>query len=105
MNPMIQASMARVLDDLQAQHAAQEAEMRRRLFTAWLDLFTDDEQLALIEAVSRRPALTLWYDRARGAGEIDLGDPRHAAFLAGLVEAGALEADRVAAIEAGTPPG
>ena len=61
-------------------------------FTAmqFLDLFTEDEQLAVASAAMQSPQVKLWYDRLLAASFITIEDPRTEAGLQALVGAGLL---------------
>ena len=59
----------------------------RLSFLEFMDLFTDDEQLAIAGAAMTDVPTKLWYDRAVGAQFIDLGDERLAAGLQKMVDA------------------
>ena len=65
-------------------------------FTAlqFLDLFTEDEQLAVASAAMQSPQVKLWYDRLLAAAFITIEDPRTEAGLQALVGAGLLTQDR-----------
>lgn len=64
----------------------------------FLDLFTDEEQLAVAGAAMVSAAVKLWYDRVLAASYISLADSRTAAGLQALVSAGLLEESRRVAI-------
>ena len=65
-------------------------------FTAmqFLDLFTEDEQLAVASAAMQSPQVKLWYDRLLAASFITIEDPRTEAGLQALVGAGLLTQER-----------
>ena len=65
-------------------------------FTAlqFLDLFTEDEQLAVASAAMQSPQVKLWYDRLLAASFITIEDPRTEAELQALVGAGLLTQER-----------
>ena len=69
-------------------------------FTAmqFLDLFTEDEQLAVASAAMQSPQVKLWYDRLLAASFITIEDPRTEAGLDVMVSIGLLTAERKAAI-------
>lgn len=79
-------------------------------FTAleMLDLFTEAEQLAVVEATMTIPAVKLWYDRLIAATFVTYADPRTEGGLQALVDAGLLDpgrkADIVAAMQPATEP-
>ena len=60
----------------------------------FLDLFTEDEQLAVTTAAMQVPQVKLWYDRLLTASFITIEDPRTEAGLQALVGAGLLTQDR-----------
>lgn len=67
----------------------------------FLDLFTEAEQLAIVQAGMVSAPVKLWYDRALAAQFVTIADPRTASGLAALVTAGLLtEARRAAIVEA-----
>lgn len=67
---------------------------RQFSFLEFMDLFTDDEQLALAGAAMADAATKLWYDRAVGAQFISLDDARLTAGLDAMVAAELLTAGR-----------
>jgi hypothetical protein len=75
-------------------------------FTAleMLDLFSEDEQLAVVGATMVEPAVKLWYDRMLGADFITYEDPRTEGGLQALVDAGLLTPERKAEISAAMQP-
>ncbi|WP_201829532.1 hypothetical protein [Microvirga zambiensis] len=77
---------------------------RQFTFLEFMDLFTDQEQLTLVEASMSIPAIKLWYDKALGAQFIDLDDPRTEPGLQALVNAGLISSERKAAVMAGRGP-
>ena len=64
----------------------------------YLDLFTDDEQIAVVSATMAVPQVKLWYDKMLAAGFITVADPRTEGGLAALVGAGLLTEARKAEI-------
>ena len=56
----------------------------------FLDLFTEDEQLAFATAAMQSAQVKLWYDRTLAASFITLADSRTEAGLQALVGAGLL---------------
>ncbi len=56
----------------------------------FLDLFTEAEQLAIVQAGMANAAVKLWYDRALAAEFITIADPRTEGGLTALVQAGLL---------------
>ena len=65
-----------------------------------LDLFTEDEQLAVVGATMSIPAVKLWYDRLIAATFVTYEDPRTEGGLQALVDAGLLTPERKAEIAA-----
>jgi hypothetical protein len=64
----------------------------------FMDLFTEDEQLAIVTAAMSSAPIKLWYDRMLAAEWIDTTDPRTTAGVDALVTAGllaSLRADQV----------
>lgn len=72
----------------------------RTQFTSleFLDRFTEDEQLAVVQATMQSAEVKLWYDRLLAASFIDLADPRTEAGIDALISAGLISADRKAAL-------
>lgn len=66
------------------------------IFTSleFIERFTDEEQLNVVEATLSNTAIKLWYDKSLAAGYIDLNDPRVTAGLNALVVAGLITAAR-----------
>jgi len=60
----------------------------------YLDLFTEAEQLAVVQATMQNAQVKLWYDKMLAAGYITLDDPRTELGLAALVQAGLLQESR-----------
>lgn len=75
-------------------------------FTAleMLDLFTEPEQLAVVNATMTNAAVKLWYDRMIAATFVTYEDPRTEGGLQALVDAGLLTAERKAKIVAAMLP-
>src|SRR5690606_7669412 len=75
-------------------------------FTAleMLDLFTEPEQLAVVEATMSVPAVKLWYDRMIAATFVTYADPRTEGGLQALVGAGLLTSERKDSIVAAMQP-
>lgn len=69
-----------------------------------LDLFTEQEQLAVVAATMAVPAVKLWYDRLLAASFITYEDPRTESGLQALVDAELLTPSRKAAIVAAMQP-
>lgn len=69
-----------------------------------LDLFTEQEQLAVVAATMAVPAVKLWYDRLLAASFITYEDPRTESGLQALVDAELLPPSRKAAIVAAMQP-
>jgi hypothetical protein len=74
---------------------------RQFTFLEFMDLFTEAEQLTLVEASMTFPAIKLWYDKAVGAQYIDLDDPRTGDGLQKLVDENLITAERKASVMAG----
>lgn len=53
----------------------------------FLDLFTEAEQLAIVQASMQSAQIKLWYDRALAASYVTISDARVAAGLSALVDA------------------
>jgi hypothetical protein len=86
---------------------ASELEVRARRqfsFLEFIELFTEEEQLTLVEASMTLPAIKLWYDRALGAQFIDLDDPRTEPGLQKLVDENLITTERKTAVLAGHGP-
>lgn len=64
----------------------------------FLDLFTEAEQLAVVQAGLANAAVKLWYDRVLAATYITLDDPRVETGLAALTAAGLLSEERKLAV-------
>lgn len=60
----------------------------------FLDLFTEEEHLAIVVASSQSAPVKLWYDRMLAASFITLDDPRTEVGLEALVSASLLTAER-----------
>lgn len=75
-------------------------------FTAlqMLDLFTEEEQIAVVSATMTVPAVKLWYDRLIAATFVTYEDPRTEGGLQALVDAGLLAPGRKADIVAAMQP-
>lgn len=69
-----------------------------------LDLFTEGEQLAIVEATLTEPAVKLWYDRLLAASFVSYEDPRTEGGLEALVTAGLLTPERKSEIVAAMQP-
>lgn len=69
-----------------------------------LDLFTEDEQLAVVGATMTVPAVKLWYDRLIAATFVTYEDPRTEGGLQALVDAELLTPQRKAEIVAAMQP-
>jgi hypothetical protein len=77
---------------------------RQFSFLEFMDLFTEAEQMTLVEASMTLPEVKLWYDKALGAQFIDLDDPRTEPGLQKLVDENLITAERKAAVMAGQGP-
>lgn len=64
----------------------------------FLDLFTEAEQLAVVQATLSNAAVKLWYDRVLAATYITLDDPRVETGLTALAAAGLLSEERKLAV-------
>lgn len=64
----------------------------------FLDLFTEDEQIAVITAGYSSAVVKRWYDRVLAATYITLDDPRVEAGLGALTAAGLLSEERKLAV-------
>ena len=64
----------------------------------FLNLFTEAEQLAVVQATLSNAAVKLWYDRVLAATYITLDDPRVETGLAALTAAGLLSEERKLAV-------
>lgn len=75
-------------------------------FTAleMLDLFTEAEQLAVVQATMTNAAVKLWYDRLIAATFVTYEDPRTEGGIAALVDAGLLTPERKSVIVAAMQP-
>ena len=60
----------------------------------YLDLFTEDEQIAVVSATMVAPQIKLWYDKMLAAGYVTIADPRTEAGLSALVQSNLLTAER-----------
>ena len=85
-------------DAIRAAQPAPPAPPKQFTSLAFLDLFTEAEQLAVATAAMQSAQVKLWYDRTLAAMFITLSDPRTEAGLDALVGAGLLTAERKAAI-------
>ena len=64
----------------------------------FLDLFTDEEQLAVASAAMSTAQVKLWYDRVLAASFVSLSDPRTSAGLQALVTESLITQARMDAI-------
>lgn len=64
----------------------------------FLDRFTEEEQLAVVQATMVSAQVKLWYDRLLAASFVDISDPRTEAGIDALILAGLIEADRKSAL-------
>ena len=69
-----------------------------------LDLFTEDEQLAVVQATMANAAVKLWYDRMIAATFVTYEDPLTEGGLQALVDAELLTSERKAQIVAAMQP-
>ena len=65
---------------------------------AFLDLFTESEQIAVASAAMSNVQAKLWYDRTLAAEFVTLADPRTEAGLTALTDIGLLSKERKAVI-------
>lgn len=77
-----------------------EGQARRFSSLEFLDLFTEPEQLAIVEASMQSAQIKLWYDRTLAASFITITDARVSAGLDALVDASLLTSARKAEIVA-----
>jgi len=68
----------KTFDQFVAYHAGapQLPKLRRFTWLQFINLFTNDEQLAIAAAANSVPQIKLWYDKALGASYIDMDDQR-----------------------------
>ena len=66
----------------------------------FLDCFSPNEQLALVEASMQSASIKLWYDKTLAASFVTISDPRVSAGLSALVSAGLLSEQRMGEIVA-----
>lgn len=66
----------------------------------FFDLFTDAEQLVIVEASMQSAPIKLWYDKTLAASFVTISDSRVSAGLAALVAAGLLSEKRMGEIVA-----
>lgn len=59
-----------------------------------LDLFTEPEQLAIVTVTQSSPQVKLWYDRLIAATYVTYEDPRTAAGIQQLEDAGLISPER-----------
>lgn len=71
---------------------------RRLTSLEFFDLFTEEEQLAIVSASMQSAQVKLWYDRTLAAMYITLEDQRTEDGIDALVAAGLLSAQRKAEI-------
>jgi hypothetical protein len=83
---------------------AAPAPSRTFKFLAFMDLFTESEQLALARAAMADAAVKLWYDRALGAEFVDLDDSRTIAGVGVMAALGLLTNARAEAVLDGLAP-
>ena len=87
-------------EEVAAIQPAPQPERPRFVPLDFLDLFTEAEQLAVVQATLTSAAVKLWYDRVLAATYITLNDPRVESGLDALVSAGLLSTQRKAAVMA-----
>lgn len=64
----------------------------------FLDRFTEDEQLAVVQATISNASIKLWYDKLLAASFIDLVDPRVEGGIDALIAFELISPDRKAAL-------
>lgn len=74
--------------------AADAPAERRFKSLEFLDLFTEAEQLAIVQASMQSAPIKLWYDRALAASFVTIADPRVSSGLTALVAANLLTEQR-----------
>ena len=85
-------------EELAAIQPTPPAERPRFVPLDFLDLFTEAEQLAVVQATLSNADVKLWYDRVLAATYITLDDPRVETGLAALTAAGLLSGERKLAV-------
>ena len=90
----------REIADFLASIPSQTVSSPRFVPLEFLDLFTEAEQLAVVQASLSNAAVKLWYDRVLAASYITLDDPRVETGLAALTAAGLLSEERKLAVRA-----
>lgn len=60
----------------------------------FLELFSDQEQLAVVAATRESDQIKLWYDKMLASSFVDLNDPRTSAGLSALVTEGLIPQSR-----------
>lgn len=75
--------------------AADNTVKSRFLPLEFLELFTQEEQLAVASAAMTIPEVKLWYDKMLAASYVDLTDVRTAAGLSALIDAGLFTQTRI----------
>ena len=73
---------------------------RTGTFVEFMDMFTPEQQVAILAASKQSPALEILLMRATAQNQVDIDSPMLAAGLGPLMQAGILSADDVSAIQA-----
>lgn len=73
---------------------------KRLLPLEFLDMFTEAEQMVIVEASMQSAPIKLWYDKTLAASFVTISDPRVSAGLSALVAADLLTEQRMAEIVA-----
>lgn len=60
----------------------------------FISQFTDEEQLAIVQATLASPAVKLWYDKMLAADNVVFDDPRLLGGMQALIDNGLLTAER-----------
>lgn len=64
----------------------------------FLELFTQEEQVAVAAAAMQNPMVNLWWTKMFGATYVDFADPRLVQGLQALVDVGLLTSERMAEV-------
>lgn len=64
----------------------------------FLDKFTEEEQLLVVQATMASAQVKLWYDRLLAASFVDIADPRTEGGIDALIAAGLIESNRKSAL-------
>lgn len=84
----------------EAEPAPVSVSLTKTKFTSleFLDRFTEEEQLAVVQATMTSAPVKLWYDRLLAASFVDLEDPRTEAGVDSLIDNELIDASRKAEI-------